>query len=82
MLAPSATTLQPFFDQRARVAPADSSFWVAHGSATSQGTSQMRAGDVARRGAGALGVVADAAARSTSLISLSRSRSMPFSSTT
>ena len=37
MLAPSPTARTPFAT-RASASPASSSFWVAHGSATSQGT--------------------------------------------
>ena len=38
MLAPSDTAMQPFVDQRLGVARHRSSFCVAQGSATSQGT--------------------------------------------
>lgn len=79
MFAPSATACTPFATS-VLAAASSSSFWVAQGSATSHGTSQMEPFGT-NRACGTVSVYSLIRPRRTSLISFRRSRSMPFSST-
>ena len=81
MLAPSPTAMQPPATRKAASAPV-SSFWVADGIATSQGTSQTLRPGTKTASPPRRVAYTSSRARSTCLTCLSRSRSMPFSSTT
>ena len=80
MFAPSTTAMTPLRIRVAASAPV-SSFWVAHGSATSHGTSQMLP-SVTNCASGCCCVYSLTRPRALSLISLSSSRSSPDLSTT